>query len=220
MLRTACVALVAAVMSPTLCLAAVITTVVPVTQTVLGPHPGNPISTLLPRFVSQDVVFDTDGTDWLSAQIRVFNLEPGDIYQHDPPGAVSSPDPADFMANEALEFDTYVSNGTLNDPVVTTTGAVDLGGAPTSTFNANVIDIGWFTTDDDEIGPLALARVTLKNTARGTWSLRFTARPAGGSKEQFTGAEIIDGRLVIPEPATWALLGGLAMLSLGRRRRR
>jgi len=140
-------------------------------------------SSALTGYVTHDIVIDTE-TDWLSAQM-VVDLTAGTIYQ-DPFGTNISPNPLFFPTVPTLEFDTYVSNGTLGGSV-STTSAPDLDpGAPIQ-FDTSRISIGWFTTGT-EIGELALARITLSDNAAGTWQFRATASPAlGGPLVHITG---------------------------------
>ncbi len=162
----------------------------------------------LAGYVTQDIVITTD-SDWLGAQMIVATDAPGMIYQ-DPLGGLTSPSPAFFSIAPSLEFDTYVSNGVVGD-LVSVTGAVDLGGPPTVVDTDQDLSVAWFTTATDDIGTLALARVTLQKTATGTWAFLATADPAEGPRVQASGP-------IIPEPATLSLLalGGLAAI---RRRR-
>ena len=145
-------------------------------------------------YVTQDIVITTT-TDWLGAQLVVTLDQPGGIYQ-DPMGSANpqSPAPAFFGAFSSLEFDTYVSNGVLGESV-STTGAVDLGGPANAIFDENHISIAWYASDIDDVGELALARVTLADTATGTWQFLATAYPAEGPKVLTAGA-IEDGVLL------------------------
>ena len=148
----------------------------------------------LTGYVTQDIVITTV-SDWLSAQLVVMLDEPGGVYQ-DPLGSANpqSPNPAMFASSSSLEFDTYVSNGVLGESV-STAGAVDLGGPPDAIFDANHISIVWYTTDTDDMGTLALARLTLADVADGTWQFLTTASPAGGPRIR-TGGVVAGGALI------------------------
>ena len=167
-------------------------------------------------YVTQDLVATTD-SDWLSAQMIITLDAPGGFYQ-DALGNTNpqSPNPAFFPIAASLEFDTYVANGVLGESV-SVTGAVDLGGPANEIFDADHVSILWYTTGTEDIGVLPLARLSIADTATGTWELVATASPQGGPRA-VAGGPVIDG-LLVPEPATLGLvtLGGLAML---RRRRR
>ena len=172
----------------------------------------------LTGFVTQDLVVTTD-TDWLSAQLAVTLDEPDQIFQ-DPllsrpwweyPIFQIWPPPWSF-------FDTYVSNGVLGE-VISVTGAVDLGGPPGEIFDTDQLSIAWYTTNEDDIGTLALARVSLADTANGTWQFIATAAPQGAPRVDVPAGIVENGVMYIPEPATLSLLtlGGLALM---RRRRK
>ena len=149
-------------------------------------------SSELTGYVSQDLVVHT-GTDWLSSQLIVTPDNPGDVYQH-AFGSEMSPNPAYFSLWPALEFDTYVSNGVLGEPV-TFAGAVDLGGPPMAVCDADEVSIAWFTTYTDELDALDLARVTLADDATGRWQFVCSAWPAEGPIV-LTGGKIVRGTLM------------------------
>ena len=150
-------------------------------------------SAVLTGYVTQDITVHTT-TDWLSAQLRVTLDAPGGIYQDAlGSGHPQSPDPAFFDAFPSLEFDTYVSNGVLGEPV-TTLGAVDLGCSPAPTCDADAVCIAWFTPHADVIDALALSRITLAEDAAGTWSFLASSHPAEGPNVLNSG-RIVGGRL-------------------------
>jgi len=145
-----------------------------------GPGPGGGLtaevqavdnSALLTGYVTQDIVIQTD-TDWLSTQM-VVTLTAGTVYQN-AHGGVTSPDPSLFGTYPALQFDTYVSNGVLGESVGTLS-AVDLDPGQPLKFDASGLSVLWFTMASDDTGTLHLARVTLSNTATGTWQFRASA---------------------------------------------
>ena len=168
-------------------------------------------------------MIDTD-SDWLSAQLIVTPDEPGRIYQDPlyPQPRPQSPNPAFFEAFPSLEFDTYVSNGVVGEPV-SITGAVDLGGPPDAIFNTDRISIAWYTYETDDIGTLALARFTLAHGAMGAWQLLASSGPAECARVRIScggfraSGPVINGHMV-PEPATLWLLA-LGALALFRRHR-
>ena len=151
-------------------------------------------SAVLTGYVTQDLVIQAD-TDWLGAQLLVTLDEPGRIWQ-DPLLSQSpqSPNPAFFPSFPALEFDTYVNNGVLGDSV-SVTGAVDLGASPDAVFDVDTLSVAWYTTRSDDIGELALARITLAEDATGNWSFLATASPAAGPMVVISGT--IDGGAVL-----------------------
>ena len=167
--------------------------------------------------VTQDLVIMTN-VDWLGAQLVVDLDEPGKVYQ-DELGNFNpqSPNPAFFSAFPSLEFDTYVSNGVLGESV-STTGAVYLAGPATAIFDADHISIAWYTDATDDIGTFPVARVTLHDSAGGTWSFQTPQWPAEGAGFLASGP-VINGHMV-PEPTTIALLGlSAAALIRGKRRK-
>ena len=163
-------------------------------------------------WVTQDLVVTTD-TDWLSAQMVVTPDTPGQIYQ-DSLGDVSpqSPNPAFFPIQPSLEFDTYVSSGVLGEPVSWLV-AMELGDN-VLIFDENKLSMLWFTEATDDIGTLALARITLGSNATGTWKFIATAAPQGGPRVEVLEGIIENGVMFIPEPATLSLLslGGVTLL--------
>ena len=172
-------------------------------------------SSQLTGFITQDLVVTTD-TDWEQAFMIVTLDEPGGIYQ-DPLGNVNpqSPNPAFFPIAPSLEFDTYVSNGVLGESVAA---------FGTVTFDPLILDedhifISWFTDGTDDIGTLALARVTLAETAHGTWLFTATAASENDPTVDVPAGVVVNGEMFIPEPATLSLLtlGGLALM---RRKRK
>ena len=153
-------------------------------------------SSTLTGYVTQDLVVRT-GTDWLSAQLIVNPDNPGDVYQH-AFGSETSPHPASFDVLPALEFDTYVSNSVLGEPVIVT-GAVDIFGSLFTICDEDKVSIAWCTTDTDDTGTLALARVTLTDDATGGWGFVGSASPAPyavGGTVRLASGKIVDGTLM------------------------
>ena len=174
-------------------------------------------SSQLTGWVTQDLVVTTD-TDWVGSALVVTLDEDGDIYQDDL-GRFDpqSPNPVFFGAVPSLEFDTYVSNGVLGEAVIYLS---DMPPYPDNyVFDRNAIWIQWSTGDLDDIGELAVARVTLADDATGTWSFTVIVGLPGDPDVTITGGSVADGVMIIPEPTTLSLLG-LGGLLLGRGRRR
>lgn len=172
----------------------------------------------LAGYVTQDLVVTTD-TDWLIGRMIVTLDAQNQIYHHE--YGISnpqSPNPAFFPLAPSLEFDTYVSNGALGESV-TVINIHDFGAPPNWFFDSDGLSLRWYTTGTDDIGELALARISLADTANGTWSFTAKAAPQGGPIVEVSGGIVVDGVMIIPEPATLSLLtfGGLAVI---RRKRR
>jgi len=149
----------------------------------------------LSDYVTQDIVVSTE-TDWLGSQLVLETDVDGDIYQH-PYGGDGPPNPAWFELFPALEFDTYVSDGSGGNPNMS--APVDLyGGECQKVFDDQLLQISWSTCDDDQTGDLPLARVTLADDATGDWSFLVTASPAEGPQVLMSGT-IVDGVLVPDE---------------------
>ncbi|MAE66752.1 MAG: hypothetical protein CMJ18_20990 [Phycisphaeraceae bacterium] len=216
-----------------------------------------------PGFVTQDLVVDTD-TAWFGAQLIVTLDQPDQIYR-DAQGQATgqSPDPAFFVVFPTLEFDTYMSTGTLGEAVSIIGGANDLTGNPgipgpsdingdgivgmndmyiliqnflmtvppgtdgdidgdgtvTATdlaifridwddpgaFDATSINAAWIRSGVGGTGPLSLARVTLADTAQGTWEFLVMAEDQGGLVRANLGGPVVDGVMRIPEPTSLTL---------------
>ena len=173
-------------------------------------------SAQLTGYVTQDLVITTD-SDWLGAQLVVQPDATGLIYQDDMGNTnPQSPNPAFFSAFPTLEFDTYVTDGNLGQSV-STTGAVDLGGPASAIFDGDELSIAWYTDATDNIGTFVAARVTLADTAGGTWKFLATAFPAEGPRVELMDGTIVGG--VMPEPATMGILALGGLIALKRRRR-
>ena len=186
--------------------------VVPVDGTVSG-------KPVLNGYVTQDLVVTTD-TDWMSAQMIVTLDEPDQIYQY---AGITSPQSWNpnvgnpFSLIPFMGLDTYVNNGVLGESV-SVLAAVDMGETEVI-FNDDKLALVWFTAAMDDIGTLALARITLADTANGTWQFVATAAPQGGPSVEVLDGIVVDGVMYIPEPATLSLLT-LASLALMRRKRK
>ena len=153
-------------------------------------------SSALSGWVTQDLVILTH-TDWLGAQLMVTPDEPGHIYQDPDEGTqyAQSPNPAFFDTFPSLEFDTYVSSGQLGHRVHMVSAADLVAGGPWAGFDEDALGPAWFTIDTDDLGELALARITLAEDATGTWSFLATAVPAEGPMVLAEGS-IVDGAMV------------------------
>ena len=144
----------------------------------------------------------------------------GDIYQNTGSGSAlyTEPNPANFGSVPALEFDTYVTFSAWPYPTPTMVfgGATDIIPGSVLTFNTQNLNVSWIPMFGNNTGPgtFQVARVTLKDTADGTW--QFRGWQTGGIDAALFGGSIVDG-VPLPEPATLSLLL-LGSLTLLRRR--
>ncbi len=163
----------------------------------------------LPGYVSNTWNLNTVGEKWLSAELLVEGLSPGDIYQNTGIGSGDvPPNPTYFLSNPALEFDSYMSGGYDSSPVQPSTGtlpelmggAVDIGGAIARTFNTSVIDATWGSTLDPKPtdADLMLGRITLSDSAQGTYKLRIALDDS--EAHVYLGGVIVDGAMLLWAP--------------------
>ena len=142
------------------------------------------------------VTFDTNAH---VNEMLVVTDTPGNIYQNLNPGSeqYTEPDPAAFSTDPQLEFDTYVTvkPWPYKTPCAVLSNAVNLGGSGVAKCNNQTVDIAWKPFDGYLSGPgtFQMARLTLTNTAQGTW--KYLAFPV------YQEGPIINGEPV-PEPAT------------------
>jgi hypothetical protein len=175
-------------------------------------------------YMTNDVVVEAT-SDWLSAVMSI-ELTQGTIYQHGAGNNVP-PNPLFFPIYPGVQYDTYVTNGA--GASVSLDAAVDLGYAATGVplSDADSYALSWFTSATGDIGSLMLARVTLSSDAVGTWQINATAN--NGNDPAFAWS-VLDGTeqygeiangvmLIIPEPATMALLAFGGVAALIRRKR-
>ena len=171
-------------------------------------NPGGTLS----NYVSNTWNVDTLGEKWLGAELLIEGLTPGDIYQ-DPDGSNTPPTPALIGAHPTVEFDSYMTGGYDTDvttgPLPTQIGgavdtAIMLGYLPGDhiplVFNTEEIDATWVSSlmtkpsGDD----LMLGRVTLLDTAQGTFKFRIGIDNSG--KAFYLGGVIIDGEMLMMGP--------------------
>jgi hypothetical protein len=126
-------------------------------------------------------------------------------------GGDTPPNPAFFPIVPSLQFDTFVTAGTLNPSPLPSIigGAVDLGGSPTAQLNTQAVNVAWYTNDANTGGDLTLARLSLSRDAQGSFSLILNN--AGGDQFRWDGGVVRDGVMGAPEPSTLGLLGVLAV---------
>ncbi len=147
-----------------------------------------------------DVNTATDS--WLSGQL-LLQLTAGDIYQ-DSVGNDAPPNPALFVTNPTLQYDSYMTGGTDSAAPSTTGplpsimgGAVDLGGAVAATFDTSTIDATWVSSlATNPSGDLTLARITLSDNAQGIYSYRIGVD--NNQPTSFVGGFIVNGAMTQP----------------------
>ena len=135
-------------------------------------------------YISNTWHIDTLGNEWLSALLVINDVSPGDIYQdgsgdnNPPPSSPSAP----------LKYDSYMTGG--SDTTASEAGAAplvvgnayELSGAspsPTAVFDSNSIDAAWGAPGMPPVDELMLGRITLKDTATGTYEFRVAIKGRG-----------------------------------------
>ena len=158
----------------------------------------------LEGYVSNTWDVNTLGEKWLSAELLV-ELINGDIYQNTGVGSGDvPPDPVNFVANPALEFDSYMTGGYDTDVATGTLpelmgGAVDIGGAILLTFDTSEIDATWGSTlATKPWGDLMLGRITLSDDAQGTFKFRIGLGDSGATF--YLDGWIVDGAMLLLAP--------------------
>ena len=141
-------------------------------------------------YVVQDLyVSTTPGDVWGTAQILT-NLDTGTFYQHPSPGNDYAPNPALFDLNPGLEFDSYVDGNGSQPVIITTGGAVNLGGSTsTYTFSDTDIDLTWYSIADNQGDMMKIGRFTASNDANGSWQMLVSSTSGFRSYE----GSIVDG---------------------------
>ena len=152
-------------------------------------------------YIVNDIQFDTAGYDWLSAILEVL-----------PTGGGIHQDPNGGNTYSGIEYDTYVDDGKkgwlFNE--ANTLAPWDYSEV---VFDTNSIGIVWYTTATDDIGVLDIARITLADTAGGTWRLEVYSAEGVPSVPVVSLNGTINGGY-LPEPATILIMigGGLGIL--------
>ena len=166
--------------------------------------------------VTNVFLFDTEGVQWLSADIIVQPGTTGAIFQSEFGSEQSASDVWRGMAGE-LNYDTYVSNG-VHGVNVSTVYPADIGGTE-KIWTEDQLAMGWYTDETDDIGTnMELLQITLDDdltVAKGAWQIEVTAGdPEDPDTILITNGFIEDGEMHIPEPATMGLLaiGGFGLL--------
>ncbi len=153
-------------------------------------------------YVSNTWHVDTLGDEWLSAALVINDVSAGDIYQDGSGG--NNPPPASPSA--PLMYDSYMAGG--SDTTASEAGAAPLvvgnayelsGDTPSGTavFDSNSIDAAWGAPGFPPVDELMLGRITLKDTATGTYEFRVAL--ADGGAVMFSGA-IVNGRMLLAPP--------------------
>ncbi|MBN2269798.1 MAG: PEP-CTERM sorting domain-containing protein [Sedimentisphaerales bacterium] len=168
-------------------------------------------------YVTNDILVTTD-VDWSQSQVLV-TLTAGSVYQTPTFGA-KNPQPAWWGAVPALQYDSWVTDGSLG--TCSYAGAAGNLGGDTEQWDTTHLDLCWFNTASGNTGTdLLNARITLSDDAQGTWA--YCVWDAGDETIDLIYMDndvykVVDGHM-IPEPATMAMLmlGGLGVLARRRR---
>ena len=155
-------------------------------------------------YISYDLMVTTDANvqyDGLGVmELRIDTGNPADIYQNVLGQDTGPPNPAFFDAFPPLEFDSYV---TMPVGYGVVGAAVDVGGPSPRpiVFNDQTADIAWGATGGAFSGPgtFQMARITLADTASGSWSLK--------AWELDSNAASFAGR-IRPEPTLYGDVNG------------
>jgi len=119
----------------------------------------------LTGYVTQDLNTLTD-TDWVGAAM-VVELDAGSFYQ-DGFGSSVAPNLNFFSLFPSLEFDTYMTGGTLGIGVH---GAGGGAGGSAYQFDTQRLDASWTPNADGLYGQAVIARISLTDDSQGRWSL-------------------------------------------------
>ena len=176
-------------------------------------------------FVSNDIAITTTGT-WSQMQLITHGLADGDVYQHNF-GGEAPPNPALVASFADLAFDTFLANGTLVDAPATNGilaigGAVNLGGSAGKQFGTHNLNVTWgpaLGQNPTDIVNWLAARITLADTANGTFKLLSSDTSDGKGMQIIDNGLIVNGAMMVPEPSTFLMLavGSLGLLLLRRK---
>lgn len=181
---------------------------------------------VLAGYVSNDISITTTGT-WTQMQLLTDGLSAGDIYQHI--GGTNVP-PSDLFVGlmPDLAFDSFIANGgrtaDTGSAILALGATTEFGtGIRPLTFDNQLVDITWGPALGQPVTDVAdwlAARITLKDTANGTFQLLWTDSEGGKALQTSPGTIVNGGMTLVPEPSTFLLLavGSLGLLFLRRRR--
>ncbi len=158
-------------------------------------------------YVANEVIWNGHNREaWHSSTVRV-DLTSGDVYNHE--FGFDTPPNSLLIDNfPGLEFDTYL--GVINDSNSAIADSEYLNGGSIS-LEAPHVSAGWFTSGNEYDGTVRIGMLTFSEDANGVIAFDYQ-----GTSWSTT---IVNGVIVMPEPAALALFGltGPALL-LNRRR--
>ena len=182
----------------------------------------NPSSTLA-GYVVNDLKITFTGQ--VTTQELLITLTSGSIYQ-DAVGSDTPPSSAPISVVPSVAFDSFVTLGSLVASATTPSiagGAVDIGGGVAKVFGTSAANIAWFPSGGTVITGMSdwpVARLTLSDTAEGTWRFLSTTSTGNGyisaitptiagPNVSFSGGShgtIHGGAMSVPEPSSAALV--------------
>jgi hypothetical protein len=173
----------------------------------------------LANFVTNDLLVNVaTGSDWTNASLKVI-LSGGSVYNV-ATGTEGSPNPTlwSVATLRNTQYDSFVNSKNFG-PASILGRVADEGPGPARGVRFPTdpdISIAWGDTIAGEDGSFSIGRFTLSNNAQGAWSARVLE--AGGGFQDLSGT-VVNGQILVPEPATLSVLALMVLGHMGVRRR-